>query len=328
MRIAILGAGFAGLSVAWQLLKTACCEVVLYDPKGVGGGASGIAAGLMHPSVGEEGKRSILASEGMKASNELIAVAEDALKEKVANRDGIFRHTLNEEQTQTFISHCKKVKDVKQINQRCFWIESGVTVDCPRYLEGLWRSVQAKGALLIKQEVTSLSSLIGFEHIIIAAGAGIAKFSELDTLQVSLLKGQVLTCRSPDTLALPKKSSICKGYLALSSEKGVCHIGSTYERSELNLSTAPDPAVARNLLFPKIALFFPEVEKLEILDTKAALRVIRKGHYFPLTCKIAKGLWAFTAMGSRGLLYHAFLGELLAEEILSGNDQPKAHLFS
>jgi glycine/D-amino acid oxidase-like deaminating enzyme len=327
MRIAILGAGFAGLSVAWQLLKIACCEVVLYDPKGIGGGASGIAAGLMHPYVGEEGKISILAIEGMRASSQLIAVAEDALKEKVANRDGIFRHTLNEEQTQTFISHCKKFKDVKEISERCFWIENGMTVDCPRYLEGLWRAIRAKGAILIKHGVSSLPSLIGFEHIIVAAGEGIAQFPELAALQVSLLKGQILTCRSPDALALPKKSSICKGYLALSSEKGVCHIGSTYERATPNLSTMPDPAVARNILFPKIALFFPEVEKLDLLDAKAALRVVRKGHYFPLTSQLAQGLWAFTAMGSRGLLYHAFLGELLAKAIYRVS-RAKEPLFS
>ncbi len=324
MRIAILGAGFSGLSVAWHLLKATPCEVILFDSKGIGGGASGIAAGLLHPYVGEEGKRSMLADAGMEASKELISAAEETLGAQIANRDGIIRYVVNEEQNQQFLSHCKKFKDVKQIEERCFWIESGMTIDCPRYLEGLWEAVHAKGAQLITQEVTSLQSLDGFDHIVVAAGAGIAKFPELSSLRFSVLKGQVLICRSP--IELPQKSSICKGYLALSGEKGICHIGSTYERGVVN--DVPDPVMARAALLPKIGLFFPEAEKLEIVDCKAALRVIRKGHYFPIAEKISNGLWAIGAMGSRGLLYHAFLGKILAEAIITGDDSPLSFLLN
>ncbi len=326
MRIAILGAGFSGLSVAWHLMNSAACEVVLFDSKGIGGGASGIAAGLVHPYVGEEAKRSMLAGAGMEATKELIAIAEGILGEQIANRDGIIRYVVNEEQNQQFLSHCKKFKDVRQIEERCFWIESGMTIDCPRYLEGLWKAAQAKGARLISQEVSTLQSLEGFDHIVVAAGAGIAKFPELSSLRFSVLKGQVLICRSPESIELPRKSSICKGYLALSGEKRICHIGSTYERGLVD--TMPNPVMARAALFPKISLFFPEVEKLEVVECKAALRVIRKGHYFPIAEKIRDGLWAMGAMGSRGLLYHAFLGKLLAEAIITADDSPLSFLLN
>src|SRR5665213_1665043 len=106
MRIAILGTGFAGLSVAWHLLNlNADCEVILFDPKGIGGGASGMAAGLMHPYVGEEGKRSFLGTEGMEASIELIDAVEAILGESVSRRDGILRYVVSEEQNQLFLSH-------------------------------------------------------------------------------------------------------------------------------------------------------------------------------------------------------------------------------
>ncbi|RCV20378.1 hypothetical protein SETIT_4G051500v2 [Setaria italica] len=53
LRYAILGAGFAGLSVAWHLLKhsprDSRVSVDIYDEKGVGGGASGVSGGLLHP---------------------------------------------------------------------------------------------------------------------------------------------------------------------------------------------------------------------------------------------------------------------------------------
>ncbi|KAF3779659.1 hypothetical protein EJ110_NYTH40903 [Nymphaea thermarum] len=52
-RYAVLGAGFAGLSVAWHLLKLSARDtglhVDIYDEVGIGGGASGVAGGLVHP---------------------------------------------------------------------------------------------------------------------------------------------------------------------------------------------------------------------------------------------------------------------------------------
>ncbi|RYR20910.1 hypothetical protein Ahy_B03g066134 isoform B [Arachis hypogaea] len=53
LRCAVLGAGFAGLSVVWHLLKHSPKELDLridiYDEVGIGGGASGISGGLLHP---------------------------------------------------------------------------------------------------------------------------------------------------------------------------------------------------------------------------------------------------------------------------------------
>jgi glycine/D-amino acid oxidase-like deaminating enzyme len=325
MRIAIIGGGFSGLSAAWHLLALAPCQVVIFDSKGVGGGASGVAAGLLHPYVGEEGKRSLLASEGMAAAGQLIAVAENALGVKVANRDGIVRHVINEEQNQLFLSHCEKFKDVKAIGEGVFLIESGMTLDCPNYLKGLFQAIAAKGVQLVTQEIVDLHSLKEFDHILVAAGAGIDKFAELQALRYSLTKGQALTCKVPESTLLPQKSAICKGYLALSPEKGICHLGSTYERGEID--DTPNSALAKRVLFPKIARIFPEVEKLEILKCNAALRVIRKGHYFPITAKLEDGLWVLTALGSRGLLYHAFLGKILAEAMHTDDDTSLSFLL-
>jgi len=88
MKIAIVGGGFSGLSVAWHFLQQSNYKVTLFEKKKIGGGASGIAAGLVHPYVGEQGRRSVFASEGMKAAKELIAVAEEKLGEKVILSNG------------------------------------------------------------------------------------------------------------------------------------------------------------------------------------------------------------------------------------------------
>ncbi len=321
MRIAILGTGFAGLSAAWHLLNlNAACEVVLFDPRGIGKGASGMAAGLMHPYVGEEGRRSFLASEGLEASIEMIDAVEAFLGESVSRRDGILRYVVSEEQNLVYLAHCNNFGDVKPQGDRSFLIESGMTIDCPRYLNGLWQMISAKGGILVQEEVSRLEDLKGFDQVIVAAGPGIAKFPELSSLKFSLLKGQVLTCRAQGDLKLPEKSSISKSYIALSSEKEVCYIGSTYERGLIDED--PNLALAKSLLFPKTASFFPEIDQMEVTDCKASLRVIRKGHYFPIVSKIKNGLFVLTAMGSRGLLYHALLGRLVASAILTDHSCP------
>ena len=49
----MVGAGFAGIAAAWHLMKQSSrlgpTEIHLYDVAGLAGGASGAAAGLLHP---------------------------------------------------------------------------------------------------------------------------------------------------------------------------------------------------------------------------------------------------------------------------------------
>ena len=51
-RYAIIGGGFAGVATAWHLLAAGQGSIAtldLFDASGLGGGASGAAAGLLHP---------------------------------------------------------------------------------------------------------------------------------------------------------------------------------------------------------------------------------------------------------------------------------------
>ena len=307
MRIAIIGAGLSGLATAYHLVNH--CEVVIFDSKGIGGGASGIATGLMHPYTGEQCRRSLHATEGMQATRELL----QATGSKFST--GILRLVQEDEQYEMFLSHVEKFGDVRLHGPRSFFIESGLTIDCSSYLEGLWQAIQAKGGKLICEEIQELKALADFDHIVVAAGAGIKRFPELNSLKTYLLKGQVLKCRG---MKLPSSSMICKGYIALSSEPGICHIGSTYDRD--NITEVPDSAKAQGDLFPKVGAFFPDVHALEVLECRAALRVMRKGHYFPIAQRVKDNVWALTALGSRGLLYHAYLGKLLAQAVLAGDE--------
>lgn len=91
-RIAIVGAGFAGVATAYHVFRqvadahaeatadgktVAPVRVTLIDEKGVAGGASGVAAGLLHPYT-PRGKIIWRGTEGVAATLELVRAAENA----------------------------------------------------------------------------------------------------------------------------------------------------------------------------------------------------------------------------------------------------------
>ncbi|KAL3698786.1 hypothetical protein R1sor_012862 [Riccia sorocarpa] len=86
-RFAVLGAGFAGVSVAWHLLQhttsSAPVCVELFDELGVGGGASGASGGLLHP-YNPKGKLLWKGAEGWNAALRLLSVAETAYSDASA----------------------------------------------------------------------------------------------------------------------------------------------------------------------------------------------------------------------------------------------------
>ena len=55
---------------------------------------------------------------------------------------------------------------------------------------------------------------------------------------------------------------------------------------------------------------------LPVLGAKAGVRVTNPAHYFPIVEKLDERSWVVTALGSRGLLYHAYLAEQLALQFM------------
>jgi len=289
MTAAIIGAGFAGLAAAYYLSDL--FKVTLFDLKGIGGGASGISSGLLHPYPGEKGRRSWHADEALSATKELLQVAEQMLGQPVANYNGILK-----------IGQCiNPGEDVEELNPDTFLIKSGMTVFPELYLKGLWQACQKRGVELVIQNIASLADLAHFDQIIIAAGAGIRAFPECRHLKINFVKGQVLTC----VLDTPLERSIsAKQYKALTPSKQIYHLGATYERDFVD--DQPSKETAISLLKPTS----------EVVDCRAGIRVTNPAHYFPILQQIDPKTWVITALGSRGLLYHAYLGKKLRERLV------------
>lgn len=302
MKIAVVGAGVAGLGFLWHFLQFPGAEATLFDPKGIGGGASGVSTGLLHPFPGKKALRSWRSEEGMKASLALLDVAEKALGRPVAERTGIFRPAVTEQQKQDFQLQ-EGWKDGG------LWIPEGTAVYSRLYLEGLWKACsQAK---LEKTPVESLQQLSSFDAIVLTTGAETLNF--FPDLPLKATKGQSLLCRWPEKLPF---SLVSDGHITPTEDPTLCQIGSTYERHFTSLE--PDSKALQ--LLEKAAKFHPPARHFEVVEIRAGVRIARPQGYLPLCAKIAPKAWVFTGLGSRGLLYHAWIGKALAEAVWNGWD--------
>lgn len=313
MRVAIIGGGLAGLVTASYLLEHPQVSVDIYDPQGIGKGASGVATGLLHPYPGKEGRRSWNASACMETAKKRIGLVEEKLGRKITDYSGILA-----EKPANFAKNIERYGDVEKIDETHFLITSGITLFVSLYLEGLSLLCFEKGLRTFQKEIKNTSELEEYDHVIVAAGHKSEHFLSRCPVFFQKLKGQRLTCKRKDSLKKLEKSSVGSGYMAITEQKDVYHVGATYERNFS--SELPSQEEAIKILYPKIATMYEQINELEILDCRSGVRLARVGHYYPLVARIGEKDWAFTALGSRGVLYHAELGRILANAIIEKNE--------
>lgn len=329
-RIAIIGAGFCGLAIAWHLLQHPShpsMHVTIFDAKGVGGGASGIAAGLLHPFSGAHAKLNRMGREGVAATRHLLQVSSNALGKSVASTSGILRLAVTEAQHEDFaLCAAKYPEDIEWLSsEQCqtlfpyltwapgIWIKGGEIVNAPLYLEGLWLACQQLGAQLEKRFVEDLSELEAFDIKIIAAGAASRLFPEIDPFALNFVKGQVLELAWPSSLP-PLPFALNSHAYVLMNSPSSCIAGATFERRDL--TDTPNLAFAQADIMPKVTEMLPALADAPILKCQAGLRVTTPSH-LPLLEKVNEQTWVLTGMGSKGLLYHALMAEKLANQICS-----------
>lgn len=309
-KVAIIGAGLAGLSTCYHLLSLGI-DVTLFDPNGIGGGASGASTGLLHPFAGRLALRSWNAEAGMRATQQLLQAAEKALGSAVAEHTGVFRPAIMESQFQAFRLRVKEDSEAIWQEHPLFgsglWIPGGITVYSRLYLQGLWKACSQ--ATFIQEKILSLKQLDSYHAIVIAAGFETPSFEECKQLPLKATKGQSLLCRWPKRLDFSVASL---GHISPTEDPSLCQIGSTYEREFKN--SLPDPIIALPLK-EKVALFYPPARDFEVIAIKAGVRISPIDGYRPIVAKVSDKAWVFTALGSRGLLYHALLGKALAQFI-------------
>jgi glycine/D-amino acid oxidase-like deaminating enzyme len=326
MNIAIIGSGLSGLATAWFLLnKNSSTKVTLFDASGIGGGASGMAAGLMHPFSGAAAKLNRFGLEGYLASSQLLDIASQTLGTPVARYEGLLRLAITPLQQVQYRYAADHYPDliwneadesllrIPQINAfPGLFIKKCATVDCPLYLKGLWHACELKGAALQKAKIGHLDELRDFDQVVVAAGAQVNDILGPLSVPIYKNKGQVLRLTWPEDLKPLLHAVNSHAYILMDSAQSTCSVGATYEKQFV--SPEVDLDFAKQDIMPKAELILPQLGRAEIVGCRAGIRVSTPGH-LPVVQKVDHKTWVITGMGSKGLLYHALYAKKLAESI-------------
>lgn len=326
MKVAVIGAGFSGLAIAYHLLELGVEEVAIFDGKGIGNGASGVAAGLLHPYVGAHAKKNRYADQAMAATERLLLAAERSMGTPVCKKSGLLRLVTTDAQLADFKKCADLNPDVRWMTESAcsdavkgvvplqgIFIEKGYVVDCKSYLKGLWMGCEQKGAVFVQQDIAELNELDRYDHVVVAMGAASSFFPELSHLKIEPVKGQVLEFnwqKAVPPLPFPLSSQV---YLLSSPEEKQWVAGATFEHRFK--SAEPDRDEAVRQILPKLRAFYPEIDQARITGCRAGVRASTAGHV-PMSGRIGERLWVLTGMGSKGLLYHALYAADLAKEII------------
>ena len=313
-KITIAGAGFAGLAAAY--FASDYFDVTLVDPHGIGAGASGVAAGLLHCFAGKFARLNWRGKEALAASFTLIDRIEKDAKECFTKRRGILRVSREEAQLEAFRKQSARNDGVRWISPKnCremapsvaeaegIFIEHGWTVNAGRYLQALWKACENKGAVF---ELRALNSQDKDSLIIIAAGAACAAMTPLPLKKV---KGQLLQYEWPPDLPPLDFPLSAEVYVVMDEDNKSCWVGSTFEKQFT--SEKPDVNAAQAIIEPKLQALIPAFEGKAPIGCQAGVRCTTSDH-LPIVKQLDSATWVFTGLGSKGLLYHALLAEELA----------------
>lgn len=318
-KIRVVGAGFSGLATAYYLARNGF-QVQLYAPQGIGGGASSVSAGLLHPFVGMHSKLNWQGREGMAETLDLIEISEKAIGYPVAKKEGILRFATTQKQAEDFKTcadqydevdwYCAEKASKKLpfvVPYPAIYLKTGLAVDVKAYLCGLWYACEKLGAVLHVNKIDSLTS----SPTVLAMGYDVKQL--LPELKLTPIKGQILRLSWPKSIApLPFPIS-SKSYLVMAHDNKSCWVGATFERNFETEGT--DLKAAKDYILPSAYQLIPLLEQSNIIDCQTGIRASTPSR-LPFIKKVKSNLWVITGMGSKGLLYHALLAKKLVAEIV------------
>lgn len=194
---------------------------------------------------------------------------------------------------------------------------------------------------LHKLSVDSLHELSGdYNAVIVCLGAKSSMLPELSgKLPLRLCRGVVSQLQLPTTSNISEEygnhspSILSDAWLAFQGPRSVL-MGSTWDWHSKDYSsnvTAVESSRAFEELLPKASAVYPAIKRWELVGARAGLRAMP-----PLTPLGSLPLlgclddyvsergrcryWLVGGLGSRGLLYHGFLGKLTAEAVISSDE--------
>lgn len=286
----------------------------LFDEAGIGGGASGVSGGLLHPYT-PKGKLLWKGNEGWHAALNLLAAAEAATplptrdSNPIAWRRGILRPLVAE----------KHVKDARklpcgngqQAGIRCLerpmaqamvpglelpelglglYIPEGINLHPRSYLDALWLACEnfahnagaGTRATLVNQHVSSLAELAreGYEAVVVCTGSKAVLLPELaGKLPLTMCRGVVAHLELPDEYEEYRSQApnlLSHTWLAVQGARKMV-LGATKDwnsGSECGGVSAEEGILVQDELVQRAAQFYPLIKQWEVKTLRAGVRAM------------------------------------------------------
>ena len=337
LSIAVVGAGLSGACAAFALARSGAHVDVFGD------GGAATPAGLVHPFTGRKPRPAWRFEASMAAVEALTADA----RARACLAPGVLRPARDARQADAFRTlagahpawttwlppaAARERFAAVEAPLGALWIPRGYAVDFGALVGRLLAAAAEAGARLHRAPVAGLDaepegvrvvqdggpSAGPYDRVLLCVGGGFERFSALDGLGLHRIKGQTVLLERPPGLApLP---AVAGGGYVVETPGGVV-AGSSYDHAFADL--APSDAVAAELQ-AKAARLVPALGGARVLGTAVGVRVTRPGR-MPLLGPVAAGgrVWAFTALGSKGLLAAPLLAGWLPDALADPNVLPE-----
>lgn len=282
-------------------------SVDLFDEAGIGGGASGVSGGLLHP-YSPKGKLLWKGNEGWNAALNLLAAAEEAAAgstKPIAWRRGILRPLVAE----------KHIKDARKLGGgdgvRCLerplaeamvpglvlpelglglHIPGGINLHPRLYLEALWLACEnlahsagaGSRATLVNQHVSSLEELAGedYEAVVVCTGSKAVLLPELaGKLPLAMCRGIVAQLELPEEFEkypTHAPNLLSHTWLAVQGARTMV-LGATKDWTsgpECGIVSSEEALSVQEELVHRAAQFYPLIKQWKVKSLQAGVRAM------------------------------------------------------
>lgn len=341
----ILGAGLAGVSLAHELSKRNR-SVCLIDPNGVAGGASGTPLGLVNPATGRYATLSWEAEKCYSAIESNLELIQKYSRIPFYRKSGVLRPALDEKIATKMKSNFEATDwpqrwcswmnetELKQFHPwiECIgggvWLPIGLTVDMASYLNSFVDFLSSRNVecffdmdYSVEQNQSSWTvqfdngSSVRTESIVYTNGIEANEVLSGYSKKMTPVKGQLAVLESNTPLSF-KHAVSALGYITSLSEKTFV-VGSTYEHT---FEHAGIDEKGLNYLIHRFENVLPNLKgTYKVLNQWSGIRASTPNRK-PLMGKLKDidSAFIFSGLGSKGLLYSAYLALLMSEYLLDG----------
>jgi glycine/D-amino acid oxidase-like deaminating enzyme len=322
--IAIIGAGIAGCSLAYELSKYSC-DVTLIDAKEIGSGASSVPLALLNPHRGRTGRASDLDKAGLASMWELKKELEELGFDPGLHQTGVLRIASSERQAKLW----KKLEGVKWLESHevssdyhapfgSFLVEQGGYAEPRKVLNALVSIAKELGVRvlehcfveqIIKQDSTfellipnPKPQTLNPDVVVLCPGASKTFTANLD---LEYHAGDVIGLESDVKLPYP-----IAGAIYGAGHEGVFHMGGNHRAEDDN------DEYHLTQLQKSSSWFIPALKDAKRISTWSGVRAKQEDNE-PIIKELEPNLFFFGALGGRGFLCAYHLAKQLAERLIT-----------